>query len=273
MNIRSYVGRSVAVSVIATTAGFASAAPSDAALTNVSTQCTNLVVVGLRGSEQSFSEGSVRGFGTEVSGAATNMLSRIHRSGTYRFAAIPYAAKLKNKYGAYDLGTYNASVAEGASMTVNILNNLATSCGTRSKFVLIGYSQGAEVIRRAVANRSLSSTARKDIIAVGVIADPTRRGYNVSPSEIGYNEDFNTGTLMSSGLRGAGARYTDWLSDANNKVASFCQKADGVCNYENAGSLWNVMTGPAHTQFYRSGNRPSLIGLGLYTRLVHANFR
>ena len=74
------------------------------------------------------------------------------------------------------------------------------------------------MIRDSVAK--LEHAVRAQIVTVGLIGDPRRRGYNVRPAEIGYNEDFDKGTLRGGGKLGAGKSFQGLLS--STKVSSFC---------------------------------------------------
>lgn len=239
--------------------------PAQAALTYKSTACTSLIVVGVRGSNQSMSSGSVYGFGPQASGAAKNMLSRIKRTGTYRYAAIPYDAKLSftNPW------VYEASKNDGVSLLKSILTSLRSKCGTATKFALIGYSQGAHVIRGAVAE--LSYSVRSQIAAVGLIGDPRRRGFNLSSPDIGLQQTFSSGALYGSGLLGAGTGFNNYLS--SSKVATFCHKSDPVCNRPGSLFTWNYFSSWHHTDFYKQSSSVSTIGNGLYTRLYNNGFK
>lgn len=239
------------------------AAPASAGLTKVSKACTSLIVVGLRGSGETANSGSIPYFGRPASLAAKNMVSRIKRQGTYRYAGIPYDAKKVNPH------TYAGSVADGVKLTTGVLRSIRRNCGTATRFALIGYSQGAQVIRESVAK--LEHSVRAQIVTVGLIGDPKRRGYNVRPSEIGYVENFDRGTLRKGGILGAGATFAGRLS--STKVASFCVPQDYICN-ATAGTTWGQGWNAVwHTGFYNWTSSTRTIGLGLYTRLVNNGFR
>ncbi|MEV5001498.1 cutinase family protein [Nocardioides sp. LML1-1-1.1] len=241
----------------------APASPAHAGLTKASRACTSLVVVGLRGSGEAADSGSIRYFGQPASKAAKNMVSRIKRSGTYRYAGIPYDAKRVNPV------TYGASVADGVKLLTGVLRSIKKSCGTGTKFALIGYSQGAQVVRESVAK--LEQPVRAQIVAVGLIGDPKRRGYDQRPAEIGYNENFDRGTLAGSGKLGAGRTFEGLLKAT--KVASFCVKGDWICN-DTVGTTWGQgWATDWHTGFYNWDSSARTIGFGLYTRLVNNGFR
>lgn len=244
--------------LIATTAV---SAPASAAMTSTSTACTNLIVLGFRGSGQSMGSGSVYGFGPQLSVAAKSMMGRVKRTGTYRFAGIAYTA---SKVGP----GYYTSVNDGVNYAAPIINYLGSRC-TSSRFALLGYSQGAHVVRNVMPK--LSSSVRSRIVLVGLVGDPKRRGFNVSPAEVGYQEMFNSGTLYGSGALGAGTSYSAYLGNAASKVATFCVKQDPVCNRPGASLQWGWFSTVMHTTYYT--NNSSTIGFGLYTRLSANGFR
>lgn len=76
------------------------------------------------------------------------------------------------------LPTYQESVAEGLVNTDRLLEENKNACGTRTKYVLLGYSVGAEVIQRlAVDIGSRPATANvtsDDIAGVALVGDPYR---------------------------------------------------------------------------------------------------
>lgn len=256
--------RTAIVSLIATLVmAVAPISPASASLTQVSKACTSLIVVGLRGSGESRTSGSIPYFGAPASNAARNMVTRIKGTGTYRYAGIPYDAKK------VDPRTYGASVADGVKLTTGILRSIRNNCGTKTRFALIGYSQGAQVVRESVAR--LEPAVRAQVVAVGLIGDPKRRGYDVRPSEIGYVENFDRGTLKKGGILGAGTSFEGRLS--STKVASFCVPNDYICNATTGttwGQGWNAVW---HTGFYNWDSSTRAIGLGLYTRLANNGFR
>ncbi|MFF7647000.1 cutinase family protein [Streptomyces canus] len=142
----------------------ASCAPSPAQQT--STTCTHgTVLIGLRGSNetQAANANGDKSVG-DVVGALAGALRRSENrdpNGT-TVIGVPYPAKL-------DL-SYRDSVSQGVAMTVAILTAHA-KC-TDEKILLAGYSQGAEVVRRALA--SVSPEIRARVSGIALFGDPTR---------------------------------------------------------------------------------------------------
>ncbi|WP_162891225.1 cutinase family protein [Aeromicrobium sp. A1-2] len=249
--------------VIATT--LALPVPADAALKSTTSKCSSLVIIGARGSGQSMSSGSISGFGPEVTGSVKNMVSRIKRTGTYRYVGVSYPAIPVDRN--WTTSKYFASVGKGAKFTMDTVKSIGKSCSS-TKFALIGYSQGASVMRWAI--RDLPSTLQARVLLVGMIADPERRGFNTSPSDIGFVENYDSGTLYGSGLLGAGPKMPSGRSRA---VVQFCHKNDNVCNRPgNSGVAvgdWGKVDTKTHGSFYKTSSTYPKTGLMLYVPLAN----
>jgi hypothetical protein len=74
--------------------------------------------------------------------------------------------------------TYQDSAAEGVASTNRILDENKTKCGSATKFVIVGYSIGAEVAERVsvdIGSRPDSAHVNaSDILGVGLVGDPYR---------------------------------------------------------------------------------------------------
>lgn len=239
-----------------------SSAEAAAALTTKQTQCTNLVVLGARGSGQGMNEGKAPGFGPQASGAARAAVARVTRSGSVRFAKLPYdAVKLGTVFQNMANGKYNGSVQSGAKLLRSVLTSIKKSCGTRTAFLLVGYSQGAEVIRTAVAS-GLARDVRDRIAGIGLIGDPTYRGLARSPIDAGTHDNFG-GVVVGKGRRSGDAIPADLSAN----TVHLCQPRDPVCN--NVAALKEV----EHTQFYVSTASQGRMGASIYNRLAANDFR
>lgn len=251
-----------------------SALPQSAqALTVSGAKCSDLIVLGARGSGQRWDSGAIEGFGPEVSGAVQNAVARVKASGTVRFVGVTYPAiPIDNSW---TRGRYFNSVGEGARYTMSVVNALAQECPLRTRFALVGYSQGASVMRWAI--RDLPDSRKDRVVAVGLIADPERRGFNVSPSEIGLIENYDTGTLHGSGVLGAAPVLP---SRRANAIVTMCHRGDNVCNFP-VNSGWAIgdwirfeyRKQVTHSTFYKSTTGISSSGLMLYIPLSKHGFR
>ncbi|MBM7413560.1 MULTISPECIES: cutinase family protein [Nocardiaceae] len=142
---------------------------------------------------------------------------------------VPYASE----YGvavAEPVPTYQESVAEGLATMGRMIDANKTACGTSTKYVLLGYSVGAEVVERlAVDIGSRPSTAHvtsDDIAGVALVGDPYRPAGTASLDEPGPPG----GGFMSSEPKDYGT--------LTNKIRWACRPMDIACDApENLGVL------------------------------------
>lgn len=124
---------------------------------------SRVTVVGARGSLEPFAR-SDDGMGPTVAGVVTRLVSQLvaHRT---RFVlervGLAYSA---NPW------RYARSRNQGAERLARLMAEEVAHDPDR-RFVLIGLSQGADVVRRALANRPITADA---IAAVVLLGDPTR---------------------------------------------------------------------------------------------------
>jgi pimeloyl-ACP methyl ester carboxylesterase len=127
--------------------------------------CADVVVYGARGAFEPFDERSY-GVGPTLHGVVRRMTSRLTADGSplrVDVVGVPYPA---NTF------LYHWSRHVGVRNVTELLIEDVTRC-TEQLIVLIGLSQGAEVIRRALAR--LPAHAATMIAAVVLLGDPTRR--------------------------------------------------------------------------------------------------
>ncbi|WP_231568628.1 cutinase family protein [Rhodococcus sp. MEB064] len=142
---------------------------------------------------------------------------------------VPYASE----YGvavADPVPTYQESVREGLSTMTRMIDENKTACGTSTKYVLLGYSVGAEAVERlAVDIGSRPSTAHvssDDIAGVALVGDPYRPAGTASLDKPGPPG----GGFMSSEPKDYGT-----LTD---KIRWACRPMDIACDApENLGVL------------------------------------
>lgn len=193
--------------------------------------CSDVLVVGLRGSGQKASQRMGEQVNSFVSSLIPRLVRRSHS--TRELTNNEYkAAPIEELYNVFDLvqgkNKFFKSIDEGVDSTVGILANKARSC-PKQRLVLAGYSQGAMVLHRAV-NR-LHDHDRSDVLrridGLVLIAD----GDRVSGAKghlIGVNE----------ARRSARGIY-DWLPTGNRDVRgvspeqiwSICSDFDVVCDF------------------------------------------
>jgi cutinase len=81
------------------------------------------------------------------------------------------------------------SPIKGASDVINRLNSQSKACPDQ-KFALVGYSQGAGVMHRALGpfpNATLEKSARSKIVAAVMFGDP---GFHGTESPLGHSPAF-----------------------------------------------------------------------------------
>lgn len=110
---------------------------------------------------------------------------------------------------------YRSSVRQGVEAMRERLAETAAECPD-TEFVLIGYSQGADVIGDVLAGGSVPAADRID--AVVLFGDPTFRGA----------DDFNLGSF-SPNRNGTFARQAGELDAFADEIGSFCRGNDTIC--------------------------------------------
>lgn len=180
----------------------------------VEQRCADLVVIGARGSTQDGSRNL--GVGTEVRMTAES-LARLEgkRSGaSTHVEAIAYdAAKTSTLDG------YLRNVRSGAELLVDTLDEVARECPD-SRFALIGFSQGGQVVHTATAQLPRRLVER--IGAVAMIADPSR-----DPDDRIGHWTFGQGDAPAAGRLGAGVAIP---ADLRDRTISLCVPDDEICN-------------------------------------------
>lgn len=141
---------------------------------------------------------------------------------------------------------YNASVSQGVSQLLGDLDSLGRRCATPTRFVLGGFSQGAEVVHLAL-NRITSDLIRSRIAAVVLIGDPRCGGKQTGVRYFGSG---------CRGPRGA-SNVPGW---ASAKTAQVCKYTDRLCNSASHGHATydtNALTGVAT---WAAAKTPALSG-------------
>ncbi len=199
--------------------------------------CANLIVIGALGSTQNPDLNS--GVGTEVRLTTDRLIRLVHaRSAkTVGLEAIDY-----DSAAAASLDAYLAHTAEGATMMTSRLREIARACPD-SRFALLGFSQGAQVVHGAAAH--MPSELARRVALVAMIADPSR-----DPADRIRHWSYADSPAPQPGKVGAGAPIDPALRDV---AISLCVAADDICNDVGAPG------GPpsaAHKHFYE---KPSTV--------------
>lgn len=172
--------------------------------------CSDVLVIGVRGSGQT-------GYGQQVGGTVGAFVDAIASTGRMvSDVALEYPAiSVSDSFGLVLLnGEYDASVRRGVEALRAELAGETVRCG-RTDIVLIGYSQGAQVIKQALSG----SLPDGRIAAVVLLADPTR-----DPSQPGV---FRIGGSLSE--RGGSFGKLVLPEYLRPVTVDVCARGDAVC--------------------------------------------
>lgn len=179
-----------------------------------SSRCADVVVIGARGSTQDPDRNA--GLGTEVRRTTRELVRLLHeRSGaTVRVEAIRYDAAQ-----APTLAAYRQHTADGAAQMTSRLRALAAECAD-SRFALIGFSQGAQVVHGASASMPASLARRVAVSAM--IADPL-----TDPADPIHRWSYADRPTAGHGRLGSGPPIDP---DLRSAAISLCVAGDEICN-------------------------------------------
>ncbi|KAJ4159472.1 uncharacterized protein LMH87_008372 [Akanthomyces muscarius] len=147
-------------------------------------------------------------------------------------AQVPGSVSVAVDYPASAFGggpIYPESVTEGIIDTKQKIQDYVDSCGDKSRIVLMGFSQGANVITDTLAGgilkpSPLSAEYGKYIVAVTVFGDPAfaaGQSYDYGSNADGPDEGIFTRLDNKSSMQ--------LLSNYSNVLASYCDQGDRYC--------------------------------------------
>ncbi|WP_172899347.1 cutinase family protein [Micromonospora echinaurantiaca] len=187
-------------------------------------ECTDYTIVGVRGSGQGY-DGPHR-MSVPVGPAADHIGQRLASKrvpqSQISYVSLAYpAAPIDWKAVS---GGYWRSMEEGVANLVSILNTAAASCPI-SRTILIGYSQGAQIVHTTL-DRQLSESARGAIGAILLISDPI----GVNNASYSHYIDNRTGEYLGAygggGILGSAQINTQFTS----RAVTICLALDLVCS-------------------------------------------
>lgn len=114
------------------------------------------------------------------------------------------------------LGEYSDSVSDGRKDTEAQIRTLHSIC-PRTRFILAGYSQGAQAVGDAL--QKMDSGLRKLVATAAFFGDPY-----FNPGSWSARSSFDTNSYGLLGVRG------EWPESLHNKVFSYCHFHDIICN-------------------------------------------
>jgi predicted esterase len=202
--------------------------------------CPSIQIFGVRGSGET-AGGPYNGFGQTVQ----NVYARINNIAAFSYGgasvsaqAIDYpAVAVGDGFSSY--GTvYRGSVDAGiVALDAALARYRSGLCSTITSTIVIGYSQGAQVVGDALA--SLPKNLRQiNIAAVVLIADPRFNGVDQRMTLGEINSQNSSGIDFGnydSRENGIAQRLSPWASPrvwpTNMSLISLCQANDPVCNF------------------------------------------
>ncbi|KAJ3577841.1 hypothetical protein NPX13_g2724 [Xylaria arbuscula] len=141
-------------------------------------------------------------------------------------ALVPDSTSVAIDYPAaiYDDGTYPVSVYQGIDDTIEKIQDYVAACGASSRIVLLGYSQGGNVMTDALAGGVLkpdpiTEDYRSYIKAVVTFGDPT----------FTTGQSFDVGTATKSGIFSRGGDSLELLNTYSSVLQMYCQDHDTFC--------------------------------------------
>ncbi len=134
----------------------------------------------------------------------------------YHAAAAPWP------FGTSSLSRYEGSVLRGVASLHAQIDALARRCGSTTRFVLAGFSQGAHVVQRALGG--LDPARRDHVVAVVLASSPKCAGGQAGVHYFGIRS--------CAGVFGT-ARIPTW---AARRTAHVCVSPDLVCGRPRTGS-------------------------------------
>jgi len=152
--------------------------------TAATTSCRDVELIGARGSgekpqgRESYATAPDKGLGNEVYTSWQTALGGLRylysvRETTVQYPALGVEYLYPHSGWASRVKTWMAGVATGKKAVIAELAATAAKCkGTR--FVLIGYSQGAEVMHQVLSSLAKNTTLLGRIAYVELVADPDR---------------------------------------------------------------------------------------------------
>ncbi|KAI0400210.1 carbohydrate esterase family 5 protein [Xylaria palmicola] len=141
-------------------------------------------------------------------------------------ALVPGSASVAVDYPAaiYDDGTYPVSVYKGITDAIKKIRAYVDTCGASSKVVLLGFSQGGNVMTDALAGGVLKPDPiddkyRSSIRAVVSFGDPTYT----------KGQSFDVGTATKNGIFSRGGDSLELLNTYAGVLQMYCSLHDTIC--------------------------------------------
>ncbi|HEY3904171.1 MAG TPA: cutinase family protein [Streptosporangiaceae bacterium] len=184
------------------------AAPEAGAVTAPSSGCAAVNIITARASTESPGEGTTGSLVTQIVNSSKQTVSR---------ESVSYPATLTN---------YASSESQGVTNAEQELTTAVQNCPNQEQ-VLLGYSQGAQVVMDVIAGNSevgsvapVSTSISSHVVAIANFGDP---GHVV-------NQAWDLGTATAKGLFPRGSSQLRLLSAfGSSKISAWCDSGDPFC--------------------------------------------
>ncbi len=192
--------------------------------------CPGFAILGSRGSGQDIAD--TNGFAKEVGSFVSDFESMVPAGVRVFEWANPYpAVKVAGIDGlpnaasaALGWGAYQNSVTDGQGKLRNEINAIRTDpvCGSATKIILAGYSQGAQVTGNVY--QTLTDTERSSILGVLLLGDPL-----FNPASQRVRGDFDPQRVGSLAHPKNTRLRPEFPTPGDGKVLSYCHADDAIC--------------------------------------------
>ena len=184
--------------------------------------CSNVELIGVRGSGESYSGNY--GMGYEIAGLYEKVKARKPSTQTLQSYGLEYpAVNVAEWWNAWD---YFPSVWEGDEHLESRIKADAAACSSM-KILVAGFSQGAHVVGDTIENLANSnSSSLSHVYGVALFGDPRFNPEDKATARGNYNPE-HWGILTERG---------NYSTKINNRLGDWCRLKDAICQGFNAGS-------------------------------------
>jgi hypothetical protein len=185
-------------------------------------------IIGVRGSGETASDDNGSGLGTRVGPAYRAAAAELRALGVastqIHVDALNYPAVPVSSYHIVNLltGAYATSVSTGVSNLANLIQPEVANCPS-TKFILIGYSQGAQVVHEYL-DAAPSSVVNR-VQGLLLIADP----FAWIGGTYGHILNPTTGADEGEPQTGGALAHDPFVFELAARTITICFQSDGIC--------------------------------------------